>query len=80
VPLSLVAQRSYLQGSLQGPPRVAAPMAANPANPVVFMDVSIGDHAVGRMKMELFADVVPKTAENFRCGRACALAPLLSPC
>ena len=34
--------------------------------PIVFVDVSIGGHDVGRMKMELFADVVPKTAENFR--------------
>jgi hypothetical protein len=35
-------------------------------NPVVFFDISIGGHAIGRVKMELFADVVPKTAENFR--------------
>lgn len=35
-------------------------------NPIVFFDVSIGGHEVGRMKMELFANVVPKTAENFR--------------
>ncbi|PVV04602.1 hypothetical protein BB560_000893 [Smittium megazygosporum] len=35
-------------------------------NPIVFLDVSIGGKAVGRIKMELFADVVPKTAENFR--------------
>lgn len=35
-------------------------------NPVVFFDVSIGGQDMGRMKMELFADVVPKTAENFR--------------
>ncbi|CEP10452.1 hypothetical protein, partial, partial [Parasitella parasitica] len=34
--------------------------------PVVFFDVSIGDVAVGRMKMELFSDIVPRTAENFR--------------
>ncbi|CAO0794353.1 unnamed protein product [Mucor circinelloides] len=34
--------------------------------PVVFFDISIGDVAVGRMKMELFSDIVPKTAENFR--------------
>ncbi|EFC40134.1 predicted protein [Naegleria gruberi] len=38
----------------------------NPNNPVVFFDVSIGGHAVGRIKIELFADVTPKTAENFR--------------
>jgi len=35
-------------------------------NPVVFFDISIAGNAVGRIKMELFADIVPKTAENFR--------------
>lgn len=34
--------------------------------PIVFFDVSIGGHHVGRIKMELFSDIVPKTAENFR--------------
>ena len=29
-------------------------------------DVAIGGIAAGRVKMELFADVAPKTAENFR--------------
>lgn len=38
----------------------------NNGNPVVFMDISIGGHSAGRIKMELFADVVPKTADNFR--------------
>ncbi|KAK2521537.1 Ppih [Columba guinea] len=41
-------------------------LALNPNNPVVFFDVTIGGQEVGRMKIELFADVVPKTAENFR--------------
>ena len=40
--------------------------AESSANPVVFFDISIGGQAVGRVKMELFANVVPKTAENFR--------------
>ncbi|KAH6558082.1 hypothetical protein KP509_1Z079400 [Ceratopteris richardii] len=35
-------------------------------NPVVFFDICIGHLPVGRMKMELFKDVVPRTAENFR--------------
>merc|ERR1719460_2789165 len=35
-------------------------------NPVVFFDITIGGHNAGRIKMELFADEVPKTAENFR--------------
>ena len=35
-------------------------------NPCVFFDISISNTPMGRLKMELFADVVPKTAENFR--------------
>uniref|UniRef100_A0A803L8C9 Peptidyl-prolyl cis-trans isomerase n=1 Tax=Chenopodium quinoa TaxID=63459 RepID=A0A803L8C9_CHEQI len=33
---------------------------------MVFLDVTIGNEAAGRIVIELFADVVPKTAENFR--------------
>ena len=35
-------------------------------NPQVFFDVTIGDKPAGRITFELYADVVPKTAENFR--------------
>ena len=35
-------------------------------NPKVFFDIKIGDKKAGRIVMELRADVVPKTAENFR--------------
>jgi cyclophilin family peptidyl-prolyl cis-trans isomerase len=38
----------------------------NPANPRVYFDVTIGGKDAGRIVMELFADVVPKTADNFR--------------
>jgi peptidyl-prolyl isomerase E (cyclophilin E) len=34
-------------------------------NPHVYFDVAIGGTAAGRITMELRADVVPKTAENF---------------
>ncbi len=56
---------------LYGPPLLLQSAAvcmadSKQANPVVFFDVSIGGQDMGRMKMELFADVVPKTAENFR--------------
>lgn len=37
------------------------------SNPVVFFDIAIGGSQKGRIEMELRADVVPKTAENFRC-------------
>eukprot|EP01071_Lankesteria_metandrocarpae_P009276 Lankesteria_metandrocarpae@DN5173_c0_g1_i1.p2 len=38
----------------------------HPDNPVVFLDIALGDHSLGRIKIELYADVTPKTAENFR--------------
>ena len=38
----------------------------HPDNPVVFFDIEIAGQPVGRIKMELYKDVVPKTAENFR--------------
>ncbi|MBF6131392.1 peptidylprolyl isomerase [Nocardia otitidiscaviarum] len=40
--------------------------AAHGHNPYVFFDITIGEQPVGRLVMELFADAVPRTAENFR--------------
>lgn len=39
---------------------------AEKRNPQVFFDIRIGGNDVGRVVMLLRADVVPKTAENFR--------------
>eukprot|EP00435_Cladocopium_sp_Y103_P032123 s2924_g8.t1 len=38
----------------------------NPENPVCWMDIEADDKPVGRIEVELKADQVPKTAENFR--------------
>eukprot|EP00457_Paulinella_chromatophora_P009445 gb/GEZN01009512.1/.p1 GENE.gb/GEZN01009512.1/~~gb/GEZN01009512.1/.p1 ORF type:complete len:375 (-),score=86.58 gb/GEZN01009512.1/:197-1288(-) len=38
----------------------------NERNPRVYFDISIGGKPAGRIVMELFKDVVPRTAENFR--------------
>ncbi|XP_045139919.1 E3 SUMO-protein ligase RanBP2 [Echinops telfairi] len=35
-------------------------------NPVVFFDVGVDDESLGRITMELFSNIVPHTAENFR--------------
>ncbi|RMZ78070.1 hypothetical protein DV737_g4034, partial [Chaetothyriales sp. CBS 132003] len=34
--------------------------------PIVFFDVTLGGEPLGRIKLHLFANTVPKTAENFR--------------
>jgi peptidylprolyl isomerase len=36
------------------------------SNPRVFFDINIGGAPAGRIVFELFADVTPRTAENFR--------------
>ena len=35
-------------------------------NPIVFLDITIAGIPSGRLKIELFKDKCPKTAENFR--------------
>ncbi|XP_071439067.1 peptidyl-prolyl cis-trans isomerase D isoform X2 [Hetaerina americana] len=35
-------------------------------NPLVYLDIMIGDEKAGRVVLELFKNVVPKTVENFR--------------
>jgi peptidylprolyl isomerase len=42
------------------------PSAMTTSNPRVFLDITINGEPAGRLTFELFADVVPKTAENFR--------------
>lgn len=53
------------------------PVKSQPKNPRVFLEVEIRGwellgrpgnvEALGRLEFELFADTVPRTAENFRC-------------
>ncbi|KAJ1356908.1 Cyanate hydratase [Parelaphostrongylus tenuis] len=40
--------------------------ASNAARSHVYLDVKIGESPAGKITVELFNDVVPKTAENFR--------------
>ncbi|KAJ1436485.1 cyclophilin-like domain-containing protein [Ochromonadaceae sp. CCMP2298] len=39
---------------------------ADPNNPKVFFDITVGGEYLGRVVMLLYADCTPKTAENFR--------------
>merc|ERR1712093_699315 len=53
---------------------LACDMAANPipvpkpgeGEPIVFFDITLGGEPLGRIKFHLFANTVPKTAENLR--------------
>lgn len=45
---------------------VATATSALAANPRVALDVTIGGQPAGTVTIELFADVTPKTADNFR--------------
>ena len=47
--------------------RFLCPRPVCRSNPVVFFDITIGGKPAGRIEMTLRADVVPITAENFRC-------------
>ena len=51
---------------------VALNMSAS-GNPKVFFDITIGGSPAGRIVIELRADVVPNTAENFRALCVCKL-------
>nr|XP_033798069.1 peptidyl-prolyl cis-trans isomerase F, mitochondrial isoform X2 [Geotrypetes seraphini] len=61
--------RAPLVGAVALPGRTCSSSASREGgkqNPLVFMDVSADDNPLGRITVELNADVVPKTAENFR--------------
>lgn len=54
----------------------AAVLAAHPSskpNPLVYLDISVGQTYTGRLVVELFANVVPRTAHNFL--RLCRSSP-----
>ncbi|CAG2203851.1 PPIE [Mytilus edulis] len=45
----------------------SSPAKRSKGNPQVFFDINVNNKDVGRISIELRADVVPVTAENFRC-------------
>ncbi|PNH06306.1 Peptidyl-prolyl cis-trans isomerase [Tetrabaena socialis] len=59
--------REALGGALDGGSEAAlkGPSAAM-ENPRVWFDIQIGSETAGRVVMELYADIVPRTVENFR--------------
>lgn len=45
---------------------MASETETKPQRPRVFFDITLGGKPLGRITMELYSDLVPKTAENFR--------------
>uniref|UniRef100_A0A3B4FI92 Peptidyl-prolyl cis-trans isomerase E n=1 Tax=Pundamilia nyererei TaxID=303518 RepID=A0A3B4FI92_9CICH len=59
--LTCVSVRSSLYKSGEPPAKKGR------VNPQVYMDIKIGNKPAGRLRFLLRADIVPMTAENFRC-------------
>ena len=64
--LLLYITRNFVSSSSQSATNKVNIKNMGTENPVVFFDITIGGSSKGRIEMELRADVVPKTAENFR--------------
>ena len=64
--LLLYITRNFVSSSSQSATNKVNVKNMGTENPVVFFDITIGGSSKGRIEMELRADVVPKTAENFR--------------
>ena len=58
--------RTFSGGDGNSGPRVSLEQASEGDNPVVFFDMTVGDASAGRIEIELFQAVCPKTVENFR--------------
>lgn len=58
--------RTHPNATYHSSTKMASDGDTKPARSRVFFDVTIGSRKAGRIVMELYNDVVPKTAENFR--------------
>jgi len=56
----------YDRGPTIHEPVVSVKEASNPKNPRVYFELIVGTRPIGRIEFELFSNIVPKTAENFR--------------
>lgn len=47
-------------------PPTPPPVPSSTSNPRVYLDITIQGHSAGRIVIELYANITPLTAENFR--------------
>lgn len=62
---AIFRQYLYYNKQLKNKPLIP-PIEPNPINPIVFLDIKIGENESKKVEIELFKDIVPITAENFR--------------
>ncbi|XP_037268281.2 peptidylprolyl isomerase cyclophilin-33 [Rhipicephalus microplus] len=55
------------EAEVQSDDKEVGEKAKKSANPQVYLDISVDGQEIGRIRIILFKDVVPRTAENFRC-------------
>lgn len=63
-----IYRRAQIGSSTSTVPRafIYTQMASESDRPITYFDISIGGQPIGRVVFSLYADLVPKTAENFR--------------
>ncbi|KAG8510554.1 Peptidyl-prolyl cis-trans isomerase A, partial [Galemys pyrenaicus] len=64
--LAIKVAGGQARAALQTPLPPDLPRRAAMVNPTVYFDIAVDGEPLGRVSFELFADKVPKTAENFR--------------
>jgi len=57
---------AFMPGAVTDNPAVIKQQSSTLNNPLVYLDISIAGDYYGRIVLELFANVVPRTCENFR--------------
>lgn len=58
---------SFFGGGGAKGPTIKLEDAADEGDPHVYLDMQIGEDSVGRIELQLFSKIYPKTCENFRC-------------
>merc|ERR1719253_2196284 len=70
--------KGWSGGSTRSDGEANQPQRIKEKRPKAFLEIEIAGRKLGRIVIELFGDVVPKTVENFRalCTGECGISPV----